>query len=135
MIRNRVFGPAVWLLLIIISVIGCGQNKAPLGPFQPEIVNLQDSFQFQATALKNVSVAEIYNWQNSGTTANIDQSCAITNGIAAISILDGNGAQVYSGDLTTNGSFTSAVGVAGTWHISVDISSVYGTMNFRVQKP
>lgn len=128
MIAIVVIGTAVFMF-------GCGKEKAPLGPFQPEIANIQDDFQFQATALQNVSASVIYDWQNSGIAANVDQSCAITSGEAWLTVLDNDGTTVYSSNLQENGSFTSSEGVTGMWTIKVDIYNVYGTLNFRAQAP
>lgn len=129
------FRTALTLAATIIILGGCGRDKAPLGPFEPEVSNIQDNFQFQATALENVTTSVTYQWQNTGISANIDQSCAITSGAAAVTVLDAIGTQVYVGDLQDNGSFSSADGVTGLWSVRVDIYSVYGTLNFRVQKP
>jgi hypothetical protein len=123
------------LISAIILIFGCSKEKAPLGPFQPEIANIQDDFQFQATALQNVSASVIYEWQNSGIAANVDQSCSITSGEAWLTVLDNDGITVYSSDLQENGSFSSSEGITGIWTIKVDIYNVYGTMNFRVQAP
>jgi hypothetical protein len=125
----------VVLLGTALLVFGCGKEKAPLGPFQPEIANIEDNFEFQATAMQNVSASVTYDWVNSGIAANVDQSCAITSGEAWLTVMDADGTTIYSSDLQENGSFTSSEGVTGMWTIKVDIYNVYGTMNFRVQAP
>lgn len=125
---------AVATLTVLISS-SCGKKKSPISPFEPEVTNLADNFQFQATALQNVSTSVTYQWSNSGTSANIDQSCAISAGTAGLTIMDNDGTQVYTGDLTQGGSFTSSQGTSGVWSIRLDIYDVDGTLNFRVQTP
>jgi hypothetical protein len=126
---------ALVLAITMTILVGCGKDKAPLGPFEPEVSNIQDNFQFQATALENVSTSVTYDWENTGISANIDQSCEISSGAAAVTVLDADGTQVYVGNLQDDGSFSSAEGVTGMWSVRVDIYNVYGTLNFRVQKP
>lgn len=106
-----------------------------LAPFQPEISNLPDNFQLQATNVKNVTTTLDYNWQNTGTTANVNQATVLTAGTATVTIQDAQSVQVYTKDLTANGTFQTTAGAAGTWKIHVVITNASGTLNFRVQKP
>jgi len=122
---------AVAVSLMLIT--GCSKKSNPVSPFQPEVNNIQDNFQFQATAMENVSTSLSYTWDNSATAANIDQSCAITSGSAAIVISDDSGVEMYNGNLLDGGSFASSVGTAGAWTITLNLYNVYGTVNFRVQ--
>jgi len=125
----------IMILAIPAILAGCGKKANPISPFQPEVTNMLDNFQFQATGLTNVSTSVSYNWENSGTSANVDQSCAITTGSAAIIINDAAGTEMYNGNLLDGGSFVSSQGTAGIWVITLNIYNVDGTVNFRVQKP
>lgn len=107
----------------------------PLAPFQPEITNVTDSFQFQATGIQNVTWSHEYVWQNTGTTANIDHSSTVTTGTATLTIRDAVGAQVYTNPLSPSGSVTTNAGTSGAWTIRVELVNLDGTLNFRVQKP
>ena len=120
--------------LVVALIAGCSSNNS-LAPFSPEVANNPDTFQFQATGITNVSTTVVYTWTNTGTTANIDQSSAITNGSATVTVTDANSTEVYSGDLATGGSFTTSAGTAGDWTITVVINGLSGTLNFRAQKP
>jgi hypothetical protein len=121
-------------LFLFLLVGGCNSNKS-LAPFQPQINNAPDNFQFQATNVKNTTVTLNYTWQNSGTSANVNQACAITAGTATLVILDANAVEVYNKDLTANGTFQTSTGATGNWNIRVILTNVGGTLNFRVQKP
>lgn len=130
---TRITGRAT-LVSLMLALAACGSDSVTNPLFEPEVANLPDNFQFQATAVSHVSQTVTYNWQNSGTTANVDQSGSIT-GTATLRIRDAGGSVVYTGDLTSTGSFTSSPGTAGTWTIQLVLADVSGDLNFRVQKP
>jgi hypothetical protein len=118
-------------MLLLLS--GCGSD--PVSPGRDwQVLNATDSFQFQATAMENYSKTLQYSWSNTGTTANVDQSCSVTDGSATLTIRDANGTQVYQRNLGQNGSFTSTAGTAGTWTLTLSMSSTTGTLNFRAQR-
>jgi len=122
------------LLAAIVAVLmeGCGGTS--IAPFQPEIRNLTDTFEFQVTNARNVDQTLTYNWENTGTLANVNQDCKITDGSAQLMIRDPQDTLVYARSLADNGTFPTNAGVAGTWKIIVALSNFDGTINFRVQK-
>jgi hypothetical protein len=123
-----------WLSVLLVLVTACGDSN-PIGPSnQPEIANITDNFQFQASNVTRSTQTLMYSWTNTGSAANIDQSGAISSGQATVTIRDGSNAQVYSGDLKNTGTFVSSNGASGTWRIEVRLNDVTGTLNFRVQK-
>jgi hypothetical protein len=118
-----------------ILLTGCSDNPTDsLAPFEPEIVNNPDSFEFQVTDVTNVNTIVTYTWQNSGTSANVNQASPVTAGTAILVILDAGPNQVYSRDLSENGTFTTSAGTTGNWTIRVTLSNVSGTLNFRSEK-
>lgn len=119
-----------WILLLATA---CGDD--PLSPFQPEIGNSQDSFQFQVTALNDVTTTVEYPWQNTGTVANVNQSSSLSSGSGTLVIRAAGGTDVYRRSLASNGTFQTGTGTAGTWTIRVELSGASGAVNFRVQKP
>ena len=121
-------------LTSLAFVAGTGCNNS-LAPFQPEVANNPGTFQLQATGVKNVSNTFEYTWQNAKTTANVNQATVITFGTATLTILDAQATQVYSSNLSQNGTFTSSAGTAGAWKIRLALSAYSGTLNFRVQSP
>lgn len=120
------------LAFAAMATLACNDS---LAPFQPEIANLTDNFQLQATNVQNVTTTLEYTWQNTGTTANVNQATVLSVGTATITIFDGQNVQVYTKDLTANGTFQTTAGTAGAWKIRVVLSNATGTLNFRAQKP
>jgi hypothetical protein len=111
--------------LLLLLATGCSSDNV-LGPDnQLEVTNNTDTFQAQASNMVDITQTLTYTWQNTSTTANVDQSGAITGGSGTLLILDADGTQVYSRSLTET----------GTWSIEVALSGTSGTLNFRVQKP
>ena len=136
MISRRTFGSTLLLASLAAATLGaCSDSNDPLAPFEPEVANVTDSFQLQASGLTGVTTSIDYNWENTGTMANVDQSGVLTSGQASVTILDATGSTVYTGDLSDTGSYQSSTGQAGTWVIQLVTSNAEGNLNFRVQKP
>ncbi len=121
-------------MVLLIIAAGCSSNNS-LAPFQPEVNNIANNFQMQATAVKNTTTTLEYNWSNSGTSANVNQATTFTSGTATLTIFDSQNAQVYTHNLSDNGTFSTTAGVTGIWRIVVQLNNYSGTLNFRVQKP
>lgn len=128
----RVAGAAALAASLMLG--GCKNSTGPLAPFQPQINNIADNFEFQATGVSNVTWTYTYTWSNSGTTASVNQSTTVTAGTAVVTVLDKNGAQVYTQSLSANGTFATSAGVTGNWTVRVVFTNYSGTVNFRVQK-
>jgi len=123
-------------LLIAGAVAGACGDGNPIGPSnQPEIANNRDNFQFQASNLRGTTQTLNYTWENTGTTANVNQSGQISSGTARLTLRDASGTEVYNRALTETGTFMTAAGATGNWRIEVRLENVTGTLNFRVQKP
>jgi hypothetical protein len=121
-------------LLAVVLLAGCGSD--PVQPLlEPQIVNETDTFQFQATTNGQTTQSFQYSWQNTGTSANVDQSTVLDYGGAVVTITDADGTQVYSRDLAQDGSFSTSQGVAGSWTIRVALTKAVGGLNFRAEKP
>ena len=133
MFRRPIAGIAASLVSTAL-MIACSNSAGPLAPFQPQINNAADNFQFQATGVTNVTWTYTYTWANSGDSATVNQATTTTVGSAVLTILDHNGTQLYTQSLNANGTFGMAKGVHGSWTIKVVFTSYSGTVNFRVQK-
>ena len=124
------------LCALALLAVSCGSTANPIGPSnQPEVANLRDDFQFQASNLSATTQTLTYNWENTGTSANVNQSGSLSSGTATLTIRTPSGQQVYNRDLSATGTFTSSTGAPGSWQIEVRLTNVTGTLNFRVQKP
>ena len=119
----------------ILLMTGCEDSKTGIGPEnQLEVTNAVDQFQFQLTALDDVTDRRNYDWENTGTQATIDITQAISGGAAILRITDAAGTVMYENDVADDQDGTTPVGVAGNWRIEVVLSRTTGTFNFRVQK-
>ena len=127
------FRRAVWILAL--AAASCGDSN-PIGPSnQPEIANIRDNFQFQASNLSRTTQTLSYTWENTGTNANVNQSGVISSGTATLTVRGPSGAEIYSRALSTTGTFPTGSAPAGNWQIDVRLENVTGTLNFRIQKP
>ena len=131
---HRITNAGAAVLLAVALLAACSNSTGPLAPFQPQINNVADNFQFQATGVTNVSWTFTYRWSNSGDSATVNQATTVTGGSATLTIYDNNGTQVYSQSLSANGTFGMSKGVTGNWTIKVVFTNYSGTVNFRVQK-
>lgn len=119
-----------------IMVAACDEGDSTIGPQnQLEVGNAANTFQWQVSALSNVTQTLHYTWANSGTVANVNQSSSLGGGSAQLRIQDAGGAQVYARSLAENGTFQTTAGTAGNWTVTVTLTKVNGTLNFRLQKP
>jgi len=113
----------------------CGDSSNGIGPEnQLEVTNAVDQFQFQLTALNNVTDRRGYDWENTGTQATIDITQAIAAGSSTLRIMDAAGSVMYEEDIAEEKDATTPEGVAGTWRIEVVLAKTTGTFNFRAQK-
>ncbi len=123
-------------LLFALTLAACGNsNSNPIGPSnQPEIANATDNFQFQASSLSATTQTLTYTWTDTGPAATLNVSGQITSGGGTLTLRDAAGKQVFSGALTSTGTFASTSGTAGSWQIVVQLTNVTGSVNFRVQR-
>jgi hypothetical protein len=116
-------------------LLACG-GATLIGPENElQVSNDTDRFEWQASMLENVTQTLSYKWQNTGTSANVDQSSSINSGTATLTIWCVNGNEMYSGPLTQDGTFETTVGQSGEWTFEVVLVGVHGTVNFRVDAP
>jgi len=121
------------IIFLPLLVIGCKDDSASPGK-NLEITNIIDNFQYQVSEMRNYTQTTTYAWRNTGSMANVNQSCAITGGTAVLNLFDSTGAQLYNHNLAENGSYVSTAGAASNWTVQLVLSNVTGTLNFRVQK-
>ena len=117
---------------VAAALVSCSNNS--LAPFQPQISNVADNFQAQATNVSNVTATLTYTWSNSGTQATINHSTTTTAGSTLLVIKDNAGTTVYSKALSPSLNEATSVGVAGSWTVQLTLTGYSGTLNFRAQK-
>ena len=122
-----------WRFALVALALAMACGDEPLAPFQPEIANSRDDFQFQVTALRDVTTTREYAWEHTGTVANVNHATALSAGSALLVIRDALGTEVYRRSLAEGGTFQTSAGTAGRWRIRVELSRASGAANFRVQ--
>lgn len=122
-----------WLALAALALAACGDSTTAPGR-DPEIINATDNFQYQISDIQNYSGTQSYTWQNTGTTATVNQSAAFTAGSATLVLRDATGALVYSRSLADDGTFSTSAGTPGAWTVQVTYSDADATVNFRLDK-
>ena len=122
------FAAAAFLLVTCSSTNTIGPSN------QLQMSNIADDFQFQVTALSNVSQTLTYTWSNTGDSANINQASSLTSGSATLTVRGPTGTVLYQAGLQNNGTFHTAKGTVGNWQIQVVMDKAGGALNFRVQK-
>jgi hypothetical protein len=132
--QNFALLSSVLLICILAIFTGCS-DPSPVSPgVNPEIVNATDNFQFQVTDVQNFTGSWDFTWSNTGTMAVVDHSSSVTGGAATLKLLDSTGTEVYSRDLSVDGSIDSSAGQTGDWIVRVSLAGASGTFNFRVDK-
>lgn len=132
---TAVFSRAAAIIALAL-VAGCGDGPTAPG-IQPQITNITDAFSYQVSSIQNFSGTYNYTWQNTGTVAKITHaSDAGATGTATLTVKDGDGTQVYTGELASSGQPLSApAGVAGAWTITLVYANYSNTqVNFGVLK-
>lgn len=126
------FVRSVLPMLLLGVVVAC--SKDPLAPFQPEIGNVPDNFQIQATDVTGVTATRSYSWSNSGTRATINHSTVTSVGSARFIVRDAAGVVVYDKALAPSLNEPTTTGTAGMWTIQLQLTNYSGTVNVRSQK-
>ena len=122
------------IALAIAGGLACKDSAAPLAPYEPQINNIADDFQFQASGVTDLTWTYEYRWANTGDSATVNQATTASGGSAVLTIRDATGTQLYTQSLTANGTFGMTKGSQGSWYVRVQFTNYSGTVNFRVQK-
>ncbi|MDH3298369.1 MAG: hypothetical protein OEM96_08870 [Gemmatimonadota bacterium] len=126
---------AMRTLLLAGLLVGCGSDAtSPLDAFQPEISNVVDNFQLQASDVVDVAGILEYSWTNTGTVATVDHSTTVSAGSVRVIIEDAAGSVVYDAALEASKNEATGTGQSGDWTIRLILVDYDGTLNFRVQK-
>lgn len=130
--RTTIASIILLTLALLLGATACSDD--PLAPFQPEVSNVPDTFQLQATGVTNRTATLNYTWANSGTMGTVNHSTTTSAGSARVVIHDSAGALVYDATLVPSLNENTLAGATGNWTIQLILSGYSGTLNFRVQK-
>ena len=122
-------------LALAVSISGaCDTRIQSVPQLEPQVVNLRNSFNFQAVNLIGVIQEVTYQWQIDGTTATVAQNPTALLGDATVFVTDAKGVQVYQRSLAENGSFTTTAGVPGTWTIRLRFNDASGDVAVQLNR-
>lgn len=119
-------------LVALALVAGCANELGPGN--ERTVVNTTDQFSYSVLNLNEVSDAERYRWENTGTRARIDIIQGITRGGALLTVQDAEGTLLYRDDIADDNDTVTEAGVPGTWIIEVSYDGTSGAFNFTVAK-
>lgn len=119
-------------LVALALVAGCANELGPGN--ERTVVNTTDQFSYSVLKLNEVSDAERYRWENTGTRARIDIIQGITRGGALLTVQDAEGTLLYRDDIADDNDTVTEAGVPGTWIIEVSYDGTSGAFNFTVAK-
>lgn len=118
-------GPAVFALLATALLAGCAAGGG--------LSNQPDHFSYGGGAAGK-STTEVYEWQNSGTAAQVSWGGGGT-GSLTLTIHDAAGKEVFQRGLASGGVHErTASGQAGTWRITLAFGGYNGGMGLNVDK-
>ena len=132
-LRSRLAPAMLFLALLGGGAIHCG-SEAVSGPFQPQVSNVPDNFQLDASGLSSVSMTVTYSWPNSANHAQVTSSLASTAGSSSLVIKDGTGTPLYNKTLTPNVNDVTGAGTIGTWVIQLTLSNYSGSISVGAKK-
>lgn len=118
------------VLAFIMLIAGCHDN--PVDSLNPTVTNSLGNFEFTLTDTFDANAVLSYTWTNTEARAAIDHMSDRDDGTAIIRIKDGGNVEVYVSDLLESGTEESAIGIPGSWTITVTFDNFDGTAHFRV---
>ena len=122
-------------VLALGAASACSEANV-IGPSnQLQVANQPGTFEWQVTALDQVTQTLTYTWENPGTVANVDQSTSLGSGSATLEVRDDAGTVVYGRSLADNGTYQTSAGAAGSWTVTVTMDGASGALNFRLYTP
>ena len=119
-------------MLLLAVVAGCANEVGPEN--ERVVVNVPDRFSYSINNLDEISDAERFEWENTGTRAEIEILQGISRGAALLSVQDAAGTVLYRDDIADGNDTVTEEGVAGTWIIEVSFDGTSGAFSFIVSR-
>jgi len=134
MFRLKGLHSVAFAACIILAIIpACsGDPLGPEGQFQ--VTSSVDFFLIQMWNLDDADDTHSYQWENTGTQATVDISQGTSNGSVMLIIKDAAGTVVHQADVLDDNDTDTAVGVAGTWTIDLQLQNVTGSFDVSIMK-
>ncbi len=122
----------IFISLATMALISGCHKSSPTDSVNPEVTNEPGNFEFLLPDVLDASATLSYDWINTNALAAIGHKSNPINGTAIVRIKDAGGTEVYVSDLLESGTEQSAIGVPGTWTITVTLDKFDGTAQFTV---
>lgn len=119
-------------MLLLALVAGCANEVGPAN--ERVVVNFPDRFSYSINNLDEISDSERFEWENTGTRAEIEILQGISQGGALLSVQDAAGTILYRDDIADGNDTVTEEDVAGTWIIEVGFDGTSGAFSFTVSK-
>ena len=120
------------VFFLSMGFMACGGGDL-VGPAL-DVSSRVDNFQFQGSSLGSLSETLSYNWEMTGTVAEVIHATVLAGGAATLILRDAKGVEVYNRDLNVQGTFETTAGMAGRWEIAVVLAGAGGIVRFGVRK-
>ena len=120
-------------LAFALAVSGaCDTRIPPVPQLEPQVVNLRNSFAFQATNLLGVNEDVTYSWQIDGTTATVAQTPTALLGNATVFVTDSPSAVIAHMTVSGGSSQGDGGNVYNTGNLLLDhVRVTGGSARFR----
>ncbi|HEV2672513.1 MAG TPA: hypothetical protein VGU74_15575 [Gemmatimonadales bacterium] len=119
-------------------VAACADPVVPLGPDnQVTVTNQPGLFRLQAKDLNNVIADTSFIWVTADSQARIVHHSLITHGEMDLHVLDANGAEVYSHEVSVvyeTDTLTNK-GAPGSWTVRFEIKAATGKIDVTLETP
>lgn len=120
------------------AIAACADPVVPLGPGnQMTVTNQPGLFRFQAKDLNNVIADTSFTWVTADSQARIVHHSLITHGEMDLHVLDANGVEVYSHEVSVvyeTDTLTNK-GAPGPWTVRFDIKAATGKLDVTLETP
>ena len=118
-----------------LLAVGCAKDVTFLtGNNDLRIVSVPDTFKVDAKDLDNVYDQIDTTWVNTGPQAHVNHRSFVPHGQSEITIRDATGTVVYRRELLFEIEAVTDSGVAGAWHVTVDLFGTTGRLGLTLTK-
>jgi hypothetical protein len=133
--RRRDGGLCLALLSLAALAIGCSEDVEMLSAKNDlHVTSVADTFKVDAKDLNNVYDQIDTTWVISGPQAHVFHRSFLPHGESKLTIRDAVGTVVYQRALLYNIEATSDSGIAGAWHVTIELFGITGRLGLTLTK-